>query len=129
MLETMIVPMIVLEWEHVILQQDYAHAMLDVTEMTVLWFVQAFLTSVVLVWEHLSIIHPPIQLHVTAILGVSEMTVPFLPVPRIVLVEAHVTQQQEPVIAMKVVLEKIVIQTTIQTNVNVTLDFTEQTVQ
>ena len=29
------VPMIVLVWEHVILQQDYAHAMLDVPEMTV----------------------------------------------------------------------------------------------
>ena len=123
------VQMIVLVWEHVTLQQEHAHAMLDVMEMTVLWFVQAFLMSVVLVWEHLSIIHPPIQLHVTAILGVSEMTVPFLPVPRIVLVGAHVTQQQEPVIAMKVVSEMTVIQTTIQTNANVTLDFTEQTVQ
>ena len=129
MLETNLVPMIVLEWEHVILQQEHAHALLDVTEMTVLWFVQAFLTSVVPVWEHPSIIHPPIQLHVTAILGVSEMTVPFLPVPRIVLVREHVTRQQEPVIAMKVVSEMTVIQTTIQTNVSVTLDFTERTVQ
>ena len=129
MLETNLVPMIVLEWEHVILQQEHAHAMQDAMEMTVLWFVQAFLTPVVLVWEHLSIIHPPIQLHVTAILGVSEMTVPFSPVPRIVLVGEHVTRQQEPVIAMKVVSEMIVIQTTIQTNANVTLDFTEQTVQ
>ena len=129
MLETNLVPMIVLEWEHVILQQEHAHALLDVTEMTVLWFVQAFLTSVVPVWEHLSIIHLPIQLHVTAILGVSEMTVPFLPVPRIVLVGEHVTRQQEPVIAMKVVSEMTVIQMTIQTNVNVTLDFTDRTVQ
>ena len=122
------VPMIVLVWEHVILQQEHAHAMLDVTEMTVLQSVQAFLT-VVLVWEHLSIIHPPIQLHVTAILGVSEMTVPFLPVPRIVLVGEHVTQQQETVFAMKVVSEMTVIQMTILANVNVTLDFTERTVQ
>ena len=129
MLETKIVQMTVLEWEHVILQTEHAHAMLDVMEMTVLWFVQAFLTPVVLVWEHLSIIHPPIQLHVTAILGVSEMTVPFLPVPRIVLVGEHVTRQQEPAIAMKVVSEMTVIQTTIQTNVNVTLDFTDRTVQ
>ena len=30
------VPMIVLVWEHVILQQEHAHAMMDVTEMTVL---------------------------------------------------------------------------------------------
>ena len=129
MLETKIVQMTVLEWEHVILQTEHAHAMLDVIKMTVLWFVQAFLTPVVLVWEHLSIIHPPIQLHVTAILGVSEMTVPFLPVPRIVLVGEHVTRQQEPAIAMKVVSEMTVIQTTIQTNVNVTLDFTDRTVQ
>jgi len=128
-LETNLVPMIVLEWEHVILQQEHAHALLDVTEMTVLWFVQAFLTPVVLVWEHLSIIHPLIQLHVTAILGVSEMTVPFSPVPRIVLVGEHVTRQQEPVIAMKVVSEMTVIQMTIQRNANVTLDFTEQIVQ
>ena len=123
------VPMIVLVWERVNQPQEPALAMKDAMEMTVLWFVQAFLTPVVLVWEHLSIIHPPIQLHVTAILGVSEMTVPFLPVPRIVLVGEHVTRQQEPVIAMKVVSEMIVIQTTIQTNANVTLDFTEQTVQ
>ena len=129
MLETNLVPMIVLEWEHVIHPQEHAHAMMDVSEMTVLWFVQAFLTSVVLVWEHLSIIHPPIQLHVTAILGVLEMTVPFLPVPRIVLVGEHVTHQQETVFAMKVVSEMTVIQMTIQANVNVTLDFMERTVQ
>ena len=30
------VPMIVLVWEHVIPQQEHAHAMMDVTEMTVL---------------------------------------------------------------------------------------------
>ena len=68
------VPMIVLVWEHVILQQEHAHAMLDVTEMTVLQFVQAFLT-VVLVWEHLSMIHPPIQLPVTAWKDAMVMTV------------------------------------------------------
>ena len=34
------VPMTVLVWEHVILQQEHAHAMLDVLEMTVLIFVQ-----------------------------------------------------------------------------------------
>ena len=33
------VQMIVLVWEHVILQQEHAHAMLDVLEMTVLIFV------------------------------------------------------------------------------------------
>jgi hypothetical protein len=53
------VPMIVPVWEHVILQQEHAHAMLDVTEMTVLQSVQAFLT-VVQIWEHLSMINPPI---------------------------------------------------------------------
>ena len=67
-------PMIALVWEHVILQQEHAHAMLDVTEMTALQFVQAFLT-VVLVWEHLSMIHPPIQLHVTAWKDAMEMAV------------------------------------------------------
>ena len=68
------VPMIVLVWEHVIPQQERAHAMLDVTEMTVLQSVQAFLT-VVQIWEHLSMIHPPIQLHVTAWKDAMEMAV------------------------------------------------------
>ena len=68
------VPMTVLVWEHVILQQEHAHAMMDVTEMTVLQSVQAFLT-VVLVWELLSMIHPPIQLHVTAWKDAMEMAV------------------------------------------------------
>ena len=68
------VPMIVLVWEHVILQQEHAHAMLDVTEMTVLQFVQAFLT-VVLVWEHLSMIHLPILLHVIVWKDFTEQTV------------------------------------------------------
>jgi len=68
------VPMIVLVWEHVILQQDHAHAWMDVLEMTVLQSVQAFLT-VVQIWEHLSMIHPPIQLHVTAWKDAMEMAV------------------------------------------------------
>ena len=68
------VPMIVLVWEHVILQQEHAHAMMDVSEMTVLQSVQAFLT-VVLVWEHMSMIHSPIQLHVTAWKDAMEMAV------------------------------------------------------
>ena len=35
------VPMIVLAWEHVILQQEHAIAMLDVMQMTVPWFAEA----------------------------------------------------------------------------------------
>ena len=66
--------MIVLAWEHVILQQDHAHAWKDVLEMTVLQSVQVFLT-VVQIWEHLSMIHPPIQLHVTAWKDAMEMAV------------------------------------------------------
>ena len=34
------VPMIVQAWEHVILQQEHVHAMLDVLERIVLWSVQ-----------------------------------------------------------------------------------------
>ena len=56
------VPMIVLVWEHVILQQEHAHAMLDVTEMTVLWFVQ----TTALEWELATMIPAPIQLNVIA---------------------------------------------------------------
>ena len=62
MLETKIVPMIVLKWEHVILQQDHAHAMLDVMEMTVLWFVQ----TTALERELATMIQAPIQLNVIA---------------------------------------------------------------
>ena len=93
------VPMIVLVWEHVILQQEHAHAMLDVTEMTALQFVQAFLT-VALVWEHLSMIHPLIQLHVTAWKDAMVMIVHFLPVPMIVLAWEHVILLQEHAHAM-----------------------------
>ena len=42
------VPMTVLVWEHVILQQEPAHAMLDAMEMIALLFVQ----MTVLEWEH-----------------------------------------------------------------------------
>ena len=42
------VQMIVLVWEHVILQQEHAHAMLDVTDWIALWYVP----MIVLVWEH-----------------------------------------------------------------------------
>ena len=44
------VPMIVLVWEHVILQQEHAHAMLDVTDRIVLWYVP----MIVLVWERVN---------------------------------------------------------------------------
>ena len=56
------VPMIVLAWEHVILQQEHAHAMLDVTEMTVLWFVQ----TTALERELATMIQALIQLNVIA---------------------------------------------------------------
>ena len=56
------VPMIVLVWEHVIPQQEHAHAMLDVTEMTVLWFVQ----TTALERELATMIQAPIQLNVIA---------------------------------------------------------------
>jgi hypothetical protein len=68
-------------------------------EIAVLQSVQAFLT-VVLVWEHLSIIHPLIQLHVTAWKDAMVMTVLFLPVPMIVLAWEHVTLQREHVHVM-----------------------------
>ena len=92
------VPMIVLVWEHVILQQEHAHAMMDVSEMTVLQSVQAFLT-VVQIWEHLSMIHPPIQLHVTAWKDAMEMAVlqsvqAFLTV---VLVWEHLSMKHLPI--------------------------------
>ena len=54
------VQMIVLVWEHVILQQEHAHAMLDVMEMTVLWFVQ----TTALEREFATMIQAPIQLNV-----------------------------------------------------------------
>ena len=97
------VPMIVLVWEHVILQQEHAHAMLDVTEMTALQFVQAFLT-VALVWEHLSMIHPLIQLHVTAWKVAMDWIV-LLYVQMIALVWEHVIHPQEPAHAMKDAME------------------------
>ena len=61
------VPMIVLVWEHVILQQEPAHAMLDVTDQIVLWYVP----MIVQAWEH--VIQP--QEHAHAMLDVLEMTV------------------------------------------------------
>ena len=60
-------PMIVLAWEHVILQQEPAHAMLDVTDRIVLWYVP----RIVLAWEH--VIQP--KEHAHALLDVLEMTV------------------------------------------------------
>ena len=66
------VPMIVLAWEHVILQQEHAHAMLDVSEMTVLWFVQ----TTALEWELATMIQAPTQLNAIAIKDVMQMTVP-----------------------------------------------------
>ena len=65
------VPMIVLAWEHVILQQEHAHAMLDVTEMTVLWFVQ----TTALERELATMIQALIQLNVIAMKDIMQMTV------------------------------------------------------
>ena len=48
MLEANLAQMIVLVWEHVILQQEPAHAMLDAMGMIALLFVQ----MTALVWEH-----------------------------------------------------------------------------
>ena len=85
------VPMIVLAWEHVILQQVHAPAMLDVTEMTVLWFVQ----TTALEWDLVTMIQAPTQLNAHAMLDVTEMTVPSLPVPMTVLVLEHAILQQD----------------------------------
>ena len=60
--------MIALVWEHVILQQEHAHAMLDVTEMTV---PSLPVPMIVLVWEHVILQ----QEHAHAMLDVMEMTV------------------------------------------------------
>ena len=65
--------MIALVWEHVILQQEHAHALLDVTEMTV---PSLLVPMIVLVWEHVILQ----QDYAHATLDVLEMTVPSLPV-------------------------------------------------
>ena len=65
------VQMIVLAWDHVILQQEHAHAMLDVTEMTV---PNSLVPMTVLVLEHVILQ----QDYAHATLDVPEMTVPSL---------------------------------------------------
>ena len=47
--------MIALVWEHVILQQEHAHAMLNVTDRIVLLYVP----MIVLVWEHVILQQEP----------------------------------------------------------------------
>ena len=50
--------MIALVWEHVILQQEHAHAMLDVTEMTV---PSLPAPMIVLAWEHVILQQEPVH--------------------------------------------------------------------
>jgi hypothetical protein len=65
--------MIALVWEHVILQQEHAPAILDVPEMTV---PSLPAPMIVLVWEHVILQ----QDYAHATLDVPEMIVPSLPV-------------------------------------------------
>ena len=86
-----------------ILQQEPAHAMLDVMDLIVLWYVP----MIVLVWEH--VIQP--QEHAHAMLDVSEMTVLWF-VQTTALEWVLATMIQAPTqlnaIAMKVVMQMTV---------------------